>query len=51
MLLMEIKLTASALCNLIYIDNSLTTELFYMYKVVNMIKYDDSFVSSIINDN
>ncbi|HEY6534708.1 MAG TPA: hypothetical protein VIY08_02705 [Candidatus Nitrosocosmicus sp.] len=51
MLQMEINLAAIAHYDVIYLDGSLTTALIHMYKVVNMIKGDESFVSSKIKEN
>ncbi|MER5175562.1 MAG: DNA double-strand break repair nuclease NurA [Candidatus Nitrosocosmicus sp.] len=51
MLQMEIKLAASAPYDIIYMDGSLTTALIHMYKAVNMIKDNESFVSNKIKEN
>lgn len=50
MLQMEIKLAANAPYNIIYMDGSLTTALIHMYKAVNLLKDNDSFVSRKIKE-
>jgi NurA domain len=50
MLQMEIKLAASAPYDIVYMDGSLTTALIHMYKAVNVIKDNDSFVSRKIKE-
>jgi hypothetical protein len=51
MLQMEINYAAKATSNVVYLDGSLITALIHMYKAVNMIKGDESFVSSKIKEN
>ncbi len=48
---MEIKLAASAPYDIIYMDGSLTNVLNHMYKAVNMIKDNESFISNKIKEN